>query len=141
MNFFFDRCMSIRLAHMAAALEDNAHIIRHHDDDPRFCQKTSDVEWIDILAKDGLPWIVVSADGQILKKAAERHALSEANLTFFVMADGWASFPIYDWAWKFMKVWPDIIANAKAKVPSIFKISAGHGLKVEFVCHTRQSSK
>ena len=38
---------------------------------------------------------------------------------------------IYEQAWKFIKVWPDILENAKGATPRIYEISGGAGLKVE----------
>jgi hypothetical protein len=40
---------------------------------------------------------------------------------------------IYDHSWKFIKVWPEILENAKGTTPRIYEISAGAGLKVERV--------
>jgi hypothetical protein len=37
----------------------------------------------------------------------------------------------YEQAWKFIKVCPDIIENAKGSAPRIFEISGGAGLKIE----------
>jgi hypothetical protein len=138
MNFFFDRCMPYRLAHVTAALEVNAHTIRHHDDDPRFNKNTKDTEWLATLAKDNLPWIALSGDAHILKKAVERNALSEANLTFFVMSKSWCNTPIYDYAWKFLKAWPKILVAADTDVAMIFEVGGGHALKVEPVERSRR---
>jgi hypothetical protein len=44
-NFLFDRNMPLRLARMMDLLESN-HTIRHHNDDARFHERTTDVEWI-----------------------------------------------------------------------------------------------
>jgi hypothetical protein len=38
---------------------------------------------------------------------------------------------IYEQAWKFIKVWPFIIENAKGTTPRILEVSGGAGLKVE----------
>ena len=74
MRFFFDRNMSVYLARMIGVLERN-HVIRHHDDDPRFAFNTPDTEWISILGKDEERWIVLSGDGRILRNRAEYSAL------------------------------------------------------------------
>jgi predicted nuclease of predicted toxin-antitoxin system len=87
MKFFFDRCMPIRLARMVAAYEQE-HTVRHHDDDNRFHRETPDIEWIKALAADEPPWIVVSADGRILKNKVERAALISSGLVYFCLA-GW----------------------------------------------------
>src|SRR5947209_6199521 len=108
MNFFFDRCMSCRLARMIDIF-DLDHAVRHHDDDGRFDEHTEDIAWIQALAADPTPWIVVSGDGRILKNRAERAALDEAGLTFFCMNKQWMSMGIHDYAWRFVKVWPEIV--------------------------------
>jgi hypothetical protein len=51
MRFFFDRCMSIRIARMVSAFEDS-HTVRHHDDDTRFDNRTPDEEWIRTIGTD-----------------------------------------------------------------------------------------
>ena len=38
---------------------------------------------------------------------------------------------LYEQAWKFIKIWPDIVENAKGTTPRIFEVSGGAGLKVE----------
>jgi hypothetical protein len=43
MRFFFDRNMSKYLARAIDSL-DRDNEIRHHDDDPRFNQRTTDIE-------------------------------------------------------------------------------------------------
>jgi hypothetical protein len=113
MRFFFDRCMSPRLARMVDAFEED-HAVRHHDHDPRFNKHTTDVEWMRALGGDGEPgWVILSGDGRILTKPAERQVLREVDLTFFCMANAWNHMPIHEYAWKFIKVWPDVVANAR----------------------------
>jgi hypothetical protein len=38
---------------------------------------------------------------------------------------------IYEQAWKFIKVWPEIVENAKGPTLRIYEISGGAGLKIE----------
>jgi len=38
---------------------------------------------------------------------------------------------IYEYAWKFMKVWPEIVENAGGSNPRIFEVSGGKALKVD----------
>jgi PIN like domain len=132
MRFFFDRNMSVYLARMIAALERN-HVIRHHDDDPRFAFNTPDTEWISILGKDEERWIVLSGDGRILRNSAEHSALRDARLTFFCMSRQWMSMPLYEYAWKFVKVWPDILENAKlmSSYQCVFEVTGGRSLKID----------
>jgi hypothetical protein len=138
MNFFFDRCIPVRLAHMAAVLEHGIHTVRYHDDDPRFKEDTKDPEWIRVIGEDGLNWIVISGDSKILKNPIERQALSTANLTFFVMGGkAWLNTSINEYVWRFFKVWPDIKNNAKIAIPSIFEVGGGKGLHITNLGRTK----
>lgn len=51
MRFFFDRCISHRLARALDAL-DQENEIRHLDHDERFTPKTADIDWITELGRD-----------------------------------------------------------------------------------------
>ncbi len=132
MRFFFDRNMAPQLARMVDVLE-REHTARSYYDDDRFEPTTSDVEWIKVLSSDDPPWIVISGDGNILKNKTELSALKEAKLTFFCLTRQWMHMPIYEQAWKFIKVWPDIVENAKGFNPRIYEVSGGAGLKIERV--------
>ncbi len=132
MKFFFDRNMSVYLARMIGILERD-HTVRHHDEDPRFTITTPDTEWISILATDRPTWVVISGDGRILRNKAERSALRDAKLTFFCMSKQWMNTPIYEYAWKFIKVWPDILENAKlmSSQQCVFEVTGGKSLKID----------
>jgi hypothetical protein len=129
MRFFFDRCMSIRLARMVDIFETD-HTVRHHDEDARFTPTSRDVEWIEKLAADDPAWIVISGDGRILKSRAERAALLEAKLKFFCLAKAWMNMPFAEYAWKFIRVWPEIVQNATTSKAKLFEVSGGKALKV-----------
>lgn len=131
MRFFFDRNMSRMLARMVDIL-DRDHSAQSYFDDDRFTPTTPDVEWINVLAADDPPWIIVSGDGRILKNKTEMSALKEAELTFFCLSNQWMHMNVYkEQAWKFIKVWPHIVENAKGTSQRIFEISGGAGLKIE----------
>jgi hypothetical protein len=130
MKFLFDRNMSPRIARMIDAF-DPEHSVRHHDEDPRLTATTPDVEWIRALGADDPPWVVVSGDGRILRNKAELAALKEAGLTFFCMSKAWMHMKIHEYAWKFVKVWPDVVDNAKGIAPRLFEVGGGSGLKIE----------
>ena len=140
MRFFFDRCKSWRLAAMVQAYEAE-HTARHLDRDDRFNEQTPDEEWLSVLGADEVPWIVVSGDGRILRNKVERQVLREANLTFFCMSRQWGRMRFPEYAWKFIKVWPEIVRCAKDSiaVPKIFEVSGGHGLKVSQIGRTTGS--
>ena len=132
MKFFFDRNMSVYLARMITALERD-HTIQHHDEDPRFQTTTPDTEWISVLGKDRPTWVVISGDGRILRNKAERSALREAKLNFFCLSKQWMHAPKYEFAWKFVKVWPDILENAKlmSSYQCVFEVTGGKSLKID----------
>jgi hypothetical protein len=127
MRFFFDRNMSSRLARMIDVYETE-HQVRHHDDDNRFNPTTRDTQWIKVLGADDPPWVVISGDGHIFRNKVEVAALNEAKLTFFCMSKVWTHMKIYEYAWKFLKLWPQIIESAQVASPRIFEVS---GSKVE----------
>jgi hypothetical protein len=137
-RFFFDRCMPLRLARMIAVWVPT-HQILHHDDDLRFDPTTEDVEWIRTVGNDHPPWVVISGDSKILKRPLEREALRNANLTFFCLSDHWPKMPINEQAWKFLKVWPDILVASDCTVPSIFRVYFGKSMKVEEVKKTSEA--
>jgi len=131
MRFFCDRNVPPQLARMVDVF-DRQNTIRAYNDDDRFSETTADVEWIRVLATDGdPPWIIISGDGRILKNQIELAALKDSQLSFFCLAKPWMTMKIQDQAWRFVKVWPDIVENAKGSNPKIFEVSGGSSLKVE----------
>lgn len=123
MSFFFDRNMSPYLARMVS-IYAREHTVVHHDEDGRFTPTTRDVEWITALSADVPPWVVLSGDGRILKNRAERAALEEAKLTFFCMAKVWTHMSIHEYAWRFIKIWPEIVEASKVSSPRVFEVAA-----------------
>jgi hypothetical protein len=117
---------------MVRAIDGKLHTIVHHDEDRRFKKDTPDIEWMATLAADGEPnWVVISGDGRILKNRVERAVLREARLPFFCLAKQWPNTPIYEYAWKFMKVRPVIVENAEQGRALVFTVASGGSLKVE----------
>jgi hypothetical protein len=130
MRFFFDRNFSYRIARMVAVYELE-HTVRHHDDDARFDQKTTDIEWLKALGGDPDPWAIISGDGRILKNKVERQALEGTGFQFFCLSRPWMKMKFHEQAWKFIKVWPEIVEAATTVRHRIFEISGGKSLKVE----------
>lgn len=112
MRFFVDRNMPPELARIVDALE-REHNARSYYDDDRFGNTTADVEWITVLAADGPPWIILSGDGRILKNKTDLSALKEAKLTFLCPSRQWMHMELYEQAWKFIKVRPQVVENGK----------------------------
>jgi hypothetical protein len=114
------------------AIDGEAHTICHHDEDERFHPRTTDTEWMTTLGQDGEPpWIVVSGDGRILKNKVERRVLEEMKLLFFCLDKPWPNTELYEYAWKFMKVWPRIVRRATEGPGRIFRVKAGAALDIE----------
>jgi hypothetical protein len=114
--------------------------VRHHDHDPRFDRETPDTEWLRALGGDGDPcWVVLSGDGRILTNRVERQVLREVNLTFFCMTKTWTHMLIHEYVWKFLKVWPHIVADARASIgtPALFEVGGGRALKVRRIGRTK----
>lgn len=141
MKFFFDRCMSITLCRMVAVRSQEQFRVVHHDEDGRFNQSTTDVEWISTLAADAVKPIAISGDTRILKKPDEVAALQASGLMFVCLAPQWAQLSIDDMTWKFFKLWPDIMKSVRAKEPTVFKMCGGSAMKIEEVCKTRDIAK
>jgi hypothetical protein len=129
MRFFFDRCMSIRIARMINAYESE-HTIRHHDEDSRFSPTTKDEEWISALARDDPPWVALSGDGRILTNKVMRAQLQRVGLRFFYMAPPWMKMKLHEYAWKFVRIWPEIVNTAHTAKGQLFEVAGGRALKV-----------
>lgn len=120
MNFFFDRNIAKQFARMIDAF-DSENTIRPHDD--MFDHKTTDIVWMESLGSDDNQWFVLSGDTRILRCEKELLALRSSDITFFALARGWMNQKLEIQAWKLVKIWPDIVAEAKrTRVPSIFEI-------------------
>jgi hypothetical protein len=134
MRFFFDRNMSPYLAR-AIDILDRENEVRHHDQDPRFNERTTDIEWVSVLGKDVLTWVDLSGDGAILKNRAELKALKEAKLTYFCMSNRWSKMKTSEYAWRLIKIWPDIVEKAKHAYlrPQIFEVSGGKSNKIDLI--------
>lgn len=135
MNFFFDRNIAPRLAKMVAAYEGDRHNVCHHDE--RFDPETKDADWIRTLGQEKAGWVVISGDAAILRNKAEKAVLREANLSFFCMPKQWFTMSFHDQAWKFIRVWPQIVSSADTKPPRIFDLQMGANPKVIMGLPTR----
>ena len=129
MKFFFDRNIAARLARMLDQFDD-VHTIRHHDDDGRFTPTTPDIEWLTALGHDDPSWVVVSADGRILRNALERQALDQANLKFVLFAPAWTRMKVHEWAWRIVRVWPEVTETVTHVRGRIFEMAGGRSYKV-----------
>jgi hypothetical protein len=125
--FFFDACVSRYVAYMLGHFDRN-HQMRASVD--HFKEGTPDKEWMPVVASWGDDVVVVSGDGRILRNRAEKQVLKECRRTFVCLAPVWPKLPWEEYAWRFVKVWPDIIKNVQqARYPTVFEVS--HNLKVQ----------
>ncbi len=77
--------------------------------------------------------VVVCGDGRILKNKVEKQVLKESNLMFVYLARGWTTLEWPVFAWKIVKVWPDIVRNVEqAHYSMLFEVAVG-GLKVQSI--------
>jgi hypothetical protein len=119
-NFFFDNCISFRIAQALNVLDEHNEIVPLRD---KFPANIKDVEWISELAKERDKWVVVSGDSRISRNKAERDAWLEAELTAFFWAPGWENLPHWRKAATMVKWWPAITDQAR-------KIAAGAGFLI-----------
>jgi hypothetical protein len=110
LKFFFDNTMPRRLAEALRVIEGKeGHNIVHLRE--RFAPDTEDIDWIRALGNEG-DWIIVSGDVRISRNEFERRAWLESRLTAFFLAKGWTNLKLWDQAWRFVKSWPDVVAQA-----------------------------
>lgn len=140
MIFYTDENISKYAAYMLRIFEQRrqsqAHhqIIAHLD---KFKQGIPDIEWMKEIASwnDNSTTVAVCGDGRILKNKAEKQVLKECNLMFVYLAPGWTNLQWPEFAWKIIKIWPDIVRNVEqANCPMLFEV-ASRSLKIKTMGH------
>jgi hypothetical protein len=110
LKFFFDNTTPPRLVDALRSLEGpEGHKLEHLRE--RFSADTPDVNWIRTLAAEG-DWVIISGDIRISQNQFERRAWLESGLTAFFLGKGWTTLKLWDQSWRFLKWWPDIVAQA-----------------------------
>jgi hypothetical protein len=123
LNFFFDRCVSIRIARMLAAF-DRLHQVTHQDDDARFDNDTPDVELIRLIAEDDPKPVLITADVTQRKDPIERKALRESQLTVVFLRRGFHQLTFHQQAVKLLTIWPEVVKHVeRVREPTAFEIS------------------
>ena len=129
--FFTDENISKYAAYMLSQFEHKRGIqVRPFDD--YFKKGTPDTEWMTKIASwdNEHPGVAVCGDGRILTNKVEKRVLKESGLMFVLLSRGWTTLKWHDFAWKIIKVWPDIVTNVEqARYPMVFEVAVG-GLKV-----------
>lgn len=110
MRFFFDNNLSPKLARSLDILVRPEHQVVHLKE--KFPADAPDVIWMRSLAKES-DWVIVSGDLQIRRNPHEIKAWQEAGHTTFFLKKGWIDLTFWDQAWKFAKVFPDVVAKAR----------------------------
>ena len=62
-------------------------------------------------------WVIVSGDLRIRKNPHELRAWQKAGHTTFFLKKGWIDLGFWDQAWKFAKVFPELIEAARTAKP------------------------
>jgi len=132
MKFFMDRNLPQQLARLIEVFDQSCEI--RHLDDSEFADTTADVDWLRTVGSWTPKPAILCGDGRILKNRAEAQALRDAGLTFFYLAEGWVNLPWAEQVWKMIKVWPSIVADARPRRPTVYRITVQ--LKVERFCLT-----
>lgn len=108
MRFFFDNTMPPKVVEALRVLDSERKVVHLTN---LFDANTADEVWMLNLAKEG-DWIVISGDLRISRNSAQRKAWLDSGLVAFFLAKGWTNLPLFDQAWRFLKWWPDIVAQA-----------------------------
>jgi hypothetical protein len=131
MRFFFDNCISPRLARAIRVLvEHESHTISYLKE--RFPESTQDVSWLQTLATEG-DWVVVSGDLMIRQRPQERDIWKSAKLTTFFMAKGYTALPAWEQVRWLIDKWPLIVEQAARVKPGAAFLVPKVGHKLEAV--------
>ena len=110
MRFFFDNCLSPKLARAIHALVEPDHEVVPLRD--IFPPSTPDTDWIGTLASEG-DWIIVTSDHRIRSRPLERQVWRTAKLTTFFMAEAFEQIPAWEQVRWMVDKWPLIVEQAE----------------------------
>jgi hypothetical protein len=112
---------------MIAQFDRTNQIIAHAD---HFARGTPDEAWVQAVAAMQPRPIVILGDGRILRNPALKIIAKESNLSYVVMGESFTRTAWNEQAWKFVKVWPEIVKQTKGvRRPTIFDVGISN-LKV-----------
>ncbi|MGH7131068.1 MAG: hypothetical protein ACREJO_03890 [Phycisphaerales bacterium] len=113
MKFFFDNCVSPKLARALHALVEPEHSVIHLRGRWPSADTTSisDEHWIQELGSEQ-DWIVISGDIRIRTRPKERDALKNAKLTTFFLAEGYTGMDKWEQVRWLIDRWPEIVEAA-----------------------------
>jgi hypothetical protein len=105
---FFDNCTAPVLAWTVNGFVAHLGHSAHHIADLPCGRNATDIEWIELLGKDKMVWMVVTGDDRIRKNKAERAAFRAAGLSGFVLARAYQKTPIHQVASFLLWRWPEM---------------------------------
>jgi hypothetical protein len=123
--FFFDRCVSVRLARMLDAF-DKDHTVRHQDNDGRFEITAEDTFIVATLSQDSPKPVFITCDANMYtRNPVERRALRDSGLTCVFIRRNFNNLTFHQQAVKLLTLWPQVTAEtAICRVPTAFEITA-----------------
>ncbi len=131
MKFFFDNCVSHRLAealdHLEASERPPAYSITHLR--TKYPEEEGDLDWIPKLGAEG-DWIVVGGDGRQLIRRKEMEALRKASLRGFILAQGYPQRVKWEQVRILVIAWPRILHfSQKLRYGQFYKVTARGGVE------------
>ena len=105
---FFDNCTSPVLAATLDGFIRSASHSAHHIKDLPCGRDATDLEWIEMLARERGVWMVVTGDDRIRKNKATRAAYRDAELSGFVLARAYQKTPMHKVASFILWRWPEM---------------------------------
>ena len=106
MKCLFDNNMSPKLARTLNFLEGDDGITVEYLKE-KFPSNTSDIEWINKLAKEG-NWFIITQDNKIRKRSLERKAWQESHIPIVFLQKSWVKQSFWETTWKFIRYWPKL---------------------------------
>jgi hypothetical protein len=107
LKFFVDHCLSPKYVQILGGLDlGDVTSLREN-----FAPDTPDVVWIKELGARG--WILITKDRSQRSKPPERAALSSEGVSAFYLAHAFDHLPLQDQAWRVLRFWPSIVAQAE----------------------------
>lgn len=132
LRFYFDECVSFRLAEALSALEEDRDVVirNFYQEFPEGLPTgEGDSPWIEALARRG-HWYVITRD-ELYKVPQQRASLTSTGFNVFYLRKAWRNFDHWKMATKLTAAWPYIKGAAKrAKKGESFWVGPDIGKKL-----------
>lgn len=109
-------------------MDDVQEVVALYDVFPR---DITDVEFIDRLSENG-PWCIVSSDKFTKHHNAEREALRRGGHMIYALERQWAHQPFWLKSERFVRWWPQIVAQAKILEGAMLSVPFAHRVGAKF---------